>query len=95
MFSSEAFSYFSNYKKLLKEILRKDHTNLDALSLLAFSAFEEEDYKMAAMTWGMMLKLIPEEDPRRKTVEKSVDMAMQMMKMQEEKTAPSTAEPQK
>ena len=50
---------------------------------------------MAAMTWGMMLKLIPEEDPRRKTVEKSVDMAMQMMKMQEEKTAPSTAEPQK
>ena len=82
-------------KKLLKEILRKDHTNLDALSLLAFSAFEEEDYKMAAMTWGMMLKLIPEEDPRRKTVEKSVDMAMQMMKMQEEKTAPSTAEPQK
>ena len=82
-------------KKLLKEILRKDHTNLDALSLLAFSAFEEEDYKMAAMTWGMMLKLIPEEDPRRKTVEKSVDMAMQMMKMQEEKTAPSTAKPQK
>ncbi|EJP27114.1 cytochrome c-type biogenesis protein CcmI [Haemophilus sputorum HK 2154] len=82
-------------KKLLKEILRKDHTNLDALSLLAFSAFEEEDYKMAAMTWGMMLKLIPEEDPRRKTVEKSVDMAMQMMKMQEEKAAPSTAEPQK
>ncbi|VEI48348.1 cytochrome C-type biogenesis protein [Actinobacillus equuli] len=25
---------------------------------------------MAAMTWGMMLKLIPEGEPRRATVEK-------------------------
>ena len=71
-------------KELLSELLREDHTNLDALSMLAFSAFEEEDYKMAAMTWGMMLKLIPEDNPRRKTVEKSIDMAMQMQKMQEQ-----------
>lgn len=71
-------------KVLLSELLREDHTNLDALSMLAFSAFEEEDYKMAAMTWGMMLKLIPEDNPRRKTVEKSIDMALQMQKMQEQ-----------
>lgn len=70
-------------KVLLKELIREDHTNLDALSMLAFNAFEEEDFKMAAMTWGMMLKLIPEDNPRRKTVEKSIDMAMQMMKAQE------------
>lgn len=73
-------------KTLLSELLREDHTNLDALSMLAFSAFEEEDYKMAAMTWGMMLKLIPEDNPRRKTIEKSIDMAMQKLKQQEQKS---------
>nr|WP_314738860.1 c-type cytochrome biogenesis protein CcmI [uncultured Haemophilus sp.] len=82
-------------KELLSELLREDHTNLDALSMLAFSAFEEEDYKMAAMTWGMMLKLIPEDNPRRKTVEKSIDMAMQMQKMQEQKAAEDMKENQK
>lgn len=70
-------------KALLSELLREDHTNLDALSMLAFDAFGEEDYKMAAMTWGMMLKLIPEDNPRRKTIEKSIDMAMQKLKEQE------------
>ena len=82
-------------KELLSKLLREDHTNLDALSMLAFSAFEEEDYKMAAMTWGMMLKLIPEDNPRRKTVEKSIDMAMQMQRMQEQKSAEPTKENQK
>ena len=72
-------------KEVLKEIIRQDHTNLDALSLLAFNAFEEGDYKMAAMTWGMMLKLIPEGEPRRTTVEKSINMAISMMKEQENK----------
>lgn len=67
-------------KEVLKTILRQDHTNLDALSLLAFNAFEEEDYKMAATTWGMMLKLIPEDNPRRATVERSMNMAMGMLK---------------
>lgn len=70
-------------KALLTELLREDHTNLDALSMLAFDAFGEEDYKMAVMTWGMMLKLIPEDNPRRKTIEKSIDMAMQKLKEQE------------
>lgn len=82
-------------KELLSELLREDHTNLDALSMLAFNAFEEEDYKMAAMTWGMMSKLIPEDNPRRKTVEKSIDMAMQMQRMQEQKSAEPTKENQK
>ncbi|WGE31846.1 c-type cytochrome biogenesis protein CcmI [Actinobacillus genomosp. 2] len=81
-------------KEVLKEILRQDHTNLDALSLLAFSSFEEQDYKMAAMTWGMMLKLIPEGEPRRATVEKSINMAMSMLKEQESKQ-PAKAEEKK
>ncbi|EXI62269.1 hypothetical protein MHD_10525 [Mannheimia granulomatis] len=61
---------------LLKDIIRKDHTNFNALSLLAFHSFEKEDFKMAAMTWGMMLKLLPDEDPRKVTIERSFNMAL-------------------
>ncbi|MDG6354115.1 c-type cytochrome biogenesis protein CcmI [Glaesserella parasuis] len=71
---------------LLKEVIRADHTNTNALSLLAFRAFEQEDYKMAAMTWGMMLKLMPEDDPRRPTIERSIQSALSMIKSGEIKT---------
>lgn len=68
---------------VLKQILRTDHTNLDALSMIAFYYFEQEDYKMAAMTWGMMLKFVPEGDPRKETIERSIQSALSMMKAQE------------
>ncbi len=66
--------------ELLKEVIRADHSNVNALSLLAFRAFEQEDYKMAAVTWGMMLKLLPEDDPRRETIERSIQSALSMVK---------------
>lgn len=69
-------------KEMLKALIREDHTNLDALNLLAFSSFEEGDYQMAAMTWGMMLKLIPEGEARRETIEKSINMAMSLLNEQ-------------
>lgn len=68
---------------LIKEIIRVDHTNLGALRLLAFHLFEKEDYKMAAMTWGMMLRLMPENDPSRATVERSMQAAMAMAEPQD------------
>lgn len=61
--------------ELLKEVIRSDHSNLQALSLLAFNYFEEEDYKMAAVTWAMMLRLLPEDDPKRDLIEKSIRSA--------------------
>lgn len=70
-------------ENVLKEILRADHTNLDALSMLALNSFEKEDYKMAAMTWGMMLKLLPENEPRREVLERSISSALAMLKTQE------------
>lgn len=63
---------------LLSDVLRTDHTNLEALSLLAFRAFEQEDYQKAGNTWKMMLKLMPPEDPRYKTLERSIKMAESM-----------------
>lgn len=70
--------------EVLKKILRTDHTNLDALSMIAFYYFEQEDYKMAAMTWGMMLKFVPDEDPRKETLERSIQSALSMLNEQEE-----------
>ena len=69
---------------LLKDVIRKDHTNMQALSLLAFRYFEQEDYKMAAVTWGMMLKLMPEDAPRRELIEKSIRSARDALAEQEE-----------
>ncbi|OOS01627.1 c-type cytochrome biogenesis protein CcmI [Canicola haemoglobinophilus] len=66
--------------ELLKEVLRIDHTNMQALSLLAFQYFESEEYKMAAVTWAMMLRLMPENDPRVPLIEKSIRAARDAIK---------------
>ncbi|QIM68061.1 c-type cytochrome biogenesis protein CcmI [Basfia succiniciproducens] len=70
--------------ELLKEVIRSDHSNLQALSLLAFNYFEEEDYKMAAVTWAMMLRLLPEDDPKRALIEKSIRSARDALAEQEQ-----------
>ncbi|AUI66635.1 MULTISPECIES: c-type cytochrome biogenesis protein CcmI [Glaesserella] len=72
----------SQGEALLNDVIKKDHTNTNALSLLAFRAFEREDYQMAAATWGMMLKLMPENDPRRSIVERSMQSALSMIKIE-------------
>ncbi|MFU2047586.1 c-type cytochrome biogenesis protein CcmI [Avibacterium gallinarum] len=70
---------------LLKGVLRKDHSNLQALGLLAFQYFESEEYKMAAVTWAMMLRLIPENDPRVALLEKSIRAARDAQEKTEKK----------
>lgn len=80
-------------EELLKEVIRKDHTNMQALSLLAFRYFELEDYKMAIVTWAMMLKLMPEDDSRRDLLEKSIRSARDALEEQEaEKRKKATTE---
>lgn len=71
-------------QELLKQVIRQDHSNTEALSLLAFRYFEQEDYKMAAVTWAMMLKLLPEDDRRRPLIEKSIRSARDALAEQEE-----------
>ncbi|PJG85296.1 c-type cytochrome biogenesis protein CcmI [Conservatibacter flavescens] len=82
MFSDDASDKFKG-EELLKEVLRQDHTNFQALSLLAFHYFEKEDYKMAAVTWAMMLRLLPENDPRVPLLEKSIRSARDALEEQE------------
>lgn len=71
---------------LLKGVLRKDHTNLQALGLLAFQYFENEEYKMAAVTWAMMLRLMPENDPKIALIEKSIRAARDAQEEKEKMT---------
>lgn len=69
---------------LLRQVIRQDHSNIEALSLLAFSYFETEDYKMAAVTWAMMLRLMPQDDERVPLIEKSIRAARDALAAQEE-----------
>ncbi|MDP8163301.1 c-type cytochrome biogenesis protein CcmI [Pasteurella skyensis] len=68
--------------QLLKEILRVEHTNLEALSLLAFHYFEKENYERAMTTWIMMLRLLPKDDPKVAIIEKSILIAQQKLEQQ-------------
>ncbi|WP_109078145.1 c-type cytochrome biogenesis protein CcmI [Aggregatibacter kilianii] len=69
---------------LLREVIREDHANVEALSLLAFRYFETEDYKMAAVSWAMMLKLLPKDDPRIPIIERSIRSARDALAAQEQ-----------
>ncbi len=65
---------------LLKEVLRVEHTNLEALSVLAFQYFEKENYEKAIATWSMMLRLIPKDHPKANIIAKSILLAEEKLK---------------
>lgn len=88
MFSEEPTDKLKG-SDLLREVIRADHTNLDALSLLAFRYFETEDYKMAAVTWAMMLRLMPKDDERIPLIEKSIRAARDALEIQEQEKSKS------
>lgn len=88
MFSEDATDKLKG-GNLLREVIRQDHTNIEALSLLAFRYFETEDYKMAAVTWAMMLRLMPKDDERVPLIEKSIRAARDALEAQNEEKSKS------
>ena len=62
-------------KRMLKQVLRGDSTNLRALSLLAFSAFERQDYQGAVSAWKAMQMLIGPDDSRYEMLTRSIERA--------------------
>lgn len=60
---------------LLRELLKVDHTNIRALSLLAFNAFEQQHYREAIGAWQIMLQVLPANDQRRAVVQRSIEQA--------------------
>ncbi|HBO21670.1 cytochrome c-type biogenesis protein CcmH [Providencia sp.] len=65
--------------ELLKKLIAENRTNVKALSLFAFNAFEQEQYAEAISAWQMMLKLLPENDQRRTIIERSVEQALVLL----------------
>ncbi|WP_058912717.1 c-type cytochrome biogenesis protein CcmI [Entomohabitans teleogrylli] len=61
--------------QLLREVLRADHTNVRALSLLAFNAFEQQNYQEAIGAWQILLRILPQNDQRRAIIERSISQA--------------------
>lgn len=88
MFSDDATDKLKG-GDLLREVIRQDHSNIEALSLLAFRYFETEDYKMAAVTWAMMLRLMPKDDERIPLIEKSIRAARDALERQQEEKSKS------
>ncbi|HHL2499345.1 TPA: c-type cytochrome biogenesis protein CcmI [Yersinia enterocolitica] len=61
--------------KMLRTMVGQDHTNLRAMSLLAFNAFEQGDFKQAIGAWEVMLKLLPAGDSRVEVIKRSIAQA--------------------
>ncbi|MDO4626365.1 MAG: c-type cytochrome biogenesis protein CcmI [Pasteurellaceae bacterium] len=68
---------------LLKQIIRQDHRNPQALSLLALQYFEQENYQSAVASWQMMLEVMEKNDPKRALIEKSLQTAQEMLAKQQ------------
>lgn len=61
--------------QMLRTLVGQDHNNLRAMSLLAFNAFEQGDFKQAIGAWEVMLKLLPVGDSRVDVIKRSIQQA--------------------
>ncbi|SIN76106.1 c-type cytochrome biogenesis protein CcmI [Salinivibrio sp. ES.052] len=62
-------------QSLLQSVVKSDPFNLQAMSLLAYQAFEQARYQDAMATWEAMKTLIGKEDPRNQTLDQSISRA--------------------
>ena len=62
-------------RQLLRQVIKSDHTNVQALSLLAFDAFEQKNYQQAVDYWTMMKTLIGPNDSRTPMLTRSIERA--------------------
>ncbi|PNK64915.1 MULTISPECIES: c-type cytochrome biogenesis protein CcmI [Pantoea] len=60
---------------MLRDMLKEDGGNLRTLGLLAFNAYEQQQYDQAISSWQAMLKQIPADDRRRVMIERSIEQA--------------------
>ena len=60
---------------MLRDMLKEDGDNLRTLGLLAFNAYEQQQYEQAISAWQAMLKWIPADDRRRVMIERSIEQA--------------------
>ncbi len=62
-------------RKLLSGLLQEEPDNLQVLSLLAFDAFEAQEYQAAIAMWTRMRLLLDDNDPRAVMLDRSIARA--------------------
>lgn len=67
-------------RSLLTSLMQEEYVDIRVFSLLAFDAFEREDYPSAIKYWSVMQRMVGEEDPRFEMLSKSIVNAQQKMK---------------
>ncbi|PSW19510.1 c-type cytochrome biogenesis protein CcmI [Photobacterium sanctipauli] len=68
-----------NARRLLRAVIKQDHTNLRAMSLLAFDSFERGEFSSAIAYWTMMKNLVGEDDPRATMLDRSIARAQSQL----------------
>jgi cytochrome c-type biogenesis protein CcmI len=66
-------------RSLLGNLIQQDQVDLRVFSLLAFDAFERQDYPGAIKYWGIMQQMIGSEDSRYEMLSRSIDSARKQM----------------
>ncbi|WGV99483.1 c-type cytochrome biogenesis protein CcmI [Vibrio sp. YMD68] len=66
-------------RTILNNLVQQDYVDLRVFSLLAFDAFERQDYPAAIKFWGVMQKMIGPEDSRYEMLSRSIESAQNKM----------------
>ncbi len=66
-------------RSMLGKLAQQDKVDLRVFSLLAFDAFERQDYPAAIKFWGIMQKMIGPQDSRYEMLSRSIDSARKQM----------------
>ncbi len=62
---------------LLSRLVQNDYVDLRVFSLLAFDAFERQDYPCAVKYWSIMQQMIGPQDSRYEMLSRSIESAQQ------------------
>ncbi|CAB0149455.1 Cytochrome c-type biogenesis protein CcmH [Pseudidiomarina piscicola] len=65
--------------RLLGQLLALDPQNIDALSLTGAVAYQRGDWQQAVQAWSVLLRVMPEDDPRYAAVENALTDAQQKL----------------
>ncbi|RSD31990.1 c-type cytochrome biogenesis protein CcmI [Vibrio pectenicida] len=66
-------------RRVLGDLVQNDHVDLRVFSLLAFDAYEREDYTGAVRYWRVMQRMIGPADSRYEMLSRSIDNAQQQL----------------
>lgn len=71
-----------NARGILGRLVQNDYVDLRVFSLLAFDAFERQDYPAAVRYWSIMQQMIGPEDSRYEMLSRSIENAQKQMGQQ-------------